>query len=251
MTDIGRVMCYGHCAVPDMWQSRVYDETNRLYYIHSGKGGFIYNGKFIELKAGHLYFFPYLADVEPISDSSDKIVHTYANFELIPPIISKEVMCFNPEGDTEAQSALATFIAGGKMQILPAKGTGNIKGTYSEDFFRLCKVAISYLTSRTASASGAKPIKDEIIISALKKMHSSLSEDITVEGLAKSYYITPDGFIRRFKGEIGITPYSYLKRLRIRTAYFLKDGGMSLEKIAKETGYSDSSSLLHAMKDFK
>jgi transcriptional regulator GlxA family with amidase domain len=46
---------------------------------------------------------------------------------------------------------------------------------------------------------------------------------------------------------MGETPYSYLKKLKIRTAQNMRMSGATLEEIAVKCGYSDSSSLLHAM----
>ncbi len=251
MIDIGRVLSYATSAMSAARRSGAYDNASRLCYIHSGKGGCNHRGRYIEFKAGHLYFFPSLADAELSTDANDKIIHTYASFELITPIISSDILEFNPKGDREAECALHTFLEGGSMQMLPADSSGCKCKEYTDDFLSLCKAAIAYLTSKAAEASDIHPIEDKIIISALNIMHGSLSESISIESLAKKYYITPDAFIRRFRSEIGVTPYAYLKGLRIRTAYLLRERGESLEKIAKATGYSDPSSLLHAMKSFK
>ena len=246
MTEIGRVNCYGHCAVPDRWVAKVYNEINRLYYIHAGKGGFMHKGKFTEFKVGHLYFFPFLVDVEMVSDKTDKIVHSYCNFELIPPIIAGEVLEYDPKGDEMTESAISVFVAGAKAR---KRSTASLKFDINDDFDRLCKNAISYLAAKTAQSGGASAIDDPAVIETIKLIHSDFSGDITVSGLAKSCYMNVDSFIRRFRRVIGMTPYAYLKKLRIRTAFYLRDLGMPLEKIARQTGYSDSSSLLHALSD--
>ena len=78
-----------------------------------------------------------------------------------------------------------------------------------------------------------------------------MNERISINDIARECYMTPDSFIRRFSRTVGITPHSYLKELRLRTARYLKENGMSLSTIAIETGYSDASSLSHALKNCK
>ena len=78
-------------------------------------------------------------------------------------------------------------------------------------------------------------------------MNEKLREQITIEEIAKNCYLSTDGFIRKFKKQIGETPYSYLKKLKIRTALNLRLAGESLKDIAEKCGYSDSSALLHAL----
>jgi AraC-like DNA-binding protein len=248
MLEIGRVNCYGHCAAPDTWVSKVYNEINRLYYIHSGTGGFRHRGKFTEFKPGHLYFFPFLVDAELISDKNDKIVHSYCNFELIPPIIAGDVLEYDPEGDEITKSAISVFVAGAKLR---QRSTASLRFDISDDFDRLCKNAISFLAAKTADMSGASAINDSAVIEAIKIIHSDFSKKLKVSDLAKSCYMNEDSFIRRFRRSIGITPYAYIKKLRIRTAFYLRDLGLPLEKIARQTGYSDSASLLHALADTK
>ncbi len=246
MTEIGRVNCYGHCAVPDGWAAKVYSDINRLYYIHSGKGGFVHKGKYTEFKAGRLYFFPFLVDAELISDNVDRIVHSYCNFELIPPIIAGDVLEYDPTGDEITESAVSVFVAGAKLR---GRSKASLKFDTNDEFDRLCKNAISFLASKTADASGASAINDSAVIDAIKLIHSNFSDNLTVGDMAARYYMNTDSFIRRFRKVIGMTPYAYLKKLRVRTAFYLRELGMPLEKIAKETGYSDASSLLHALSD--
>ncbi len=244
MAEIGRVNCYGHCPAPDAWESKVYNGINRLYYIHGGRGGFIHRGKFTEFKSGHLYFFPFLVNVQMVSDKTDKIVHSYCDFELIPPIIASDVLEYNPAGDEITRAAISVFVAGAKLR---GRDTASPKFDINDDFDRLSQNAISYLASRVAEGCGICAIKDGIIIDAIKYMHEETAEKITVCELAEKYHVNQDSFIRRFRRSVGITPYAYLKKLRIRTAFYLRDLGYTLDEAARQTGYSDAASLLHAI----
>ena len=78
-------------------------------------------------------------------------------------------------------------------------------------------------------------------------MHKHLDKKQHINEIAKSCFLSTNNFIRRFKKELGETPYSYFKKLKIRTATHMRLQGISLNEIAEKCGYSDSSALLHAI----
>ena len=239
----------GLCTVPEKWDVDMTNRINRLYYIHSGTGWYVRNGKKYPLLTGQVYFIPYMTDAVLYSDATDKLVHTWCDFRLSLPIISKDILCFDPSSDEMAKAALEVFHAGGRMQTQSArwKNPDFQEGKVRELYLR----AVIYLTDRTAEASGVTQIKDEMLIKAIEFMHERLGEKIAIGEIAADCYLSEDGFIRRFTRRTGMTPYSYLKKLRVRTAELLREEGHTLEEIADRTGYADASSLLHAMKAHK
>ena len=249
MESIGRIMCYGQgTPPPGAWDCTKHMGINRLYYIHSGTGGYRNGGKEYAFCAGSLYYIPYTADFVPFCEESDPIVHTYIDFELLPPIISDRVLSLSTkESNTLAAALLAFELGGGR----PKKNHTDLSAFYRDPpLGELCKAAVIYLTDRIASANEVKKISDETVISALEIIHTRLHESISVSHLAQSVYMNEDSFIRRFHKVVGTTPYAYLKNLRLRTALYLRNSGMGLAEIAKEVGYSDASSLLHALKAY-
>ena len=90
-------------------------------------------------------------------------------------------------------------------------------------------------------------ITDSIIIESLNIMREKLSEKLSIEEIAKKFNLSTEGFIRKFKKYLGVTPYSYLKNLRVRTALVMRAEGHPLSEIAEKCGYSDPSALLHAI----
>ena len=82
-------------------------------------------------------------------------------------------------------------------------------------------------------------------------MHTRMNERLSINNIARDCYMNTDSFIRRFYRITGVTPHAYLKTLRLRTARYLKESGMNLAQIAAQTGYSDPSSLSHALKNNK
>ena len=245
MASIGRINCYEHKPAPKGWKFDKYVGINRLYYIHGGTGGYRHNGKEIPFIKDRLYFIPYSADFEPFCDPDDPILHTYADFELIPPVLTDEILIVGIEEDEMASAALSVFVAGGKRLCNKTFRTSEF---FSDSAFRtLCSECILYLVDYITKKSNRQPINDEMIAFALEQIHTRLSEPLSVKELARACYLTEEAFIRRFKKRIGTTPYAYLKELRRRTAICLHEAGMSHAQIAEEVGYSDASSLLHAL----
>jgi transcriptional regulator GlxA family with amidase domain len=103
------------------------------------------------------------------------------------------------------------------------------------------------LADKIAEKYNRESVKDKVILKALTLMHENLGKKQLISEIASECYLSTNGFIRRFKKEIGETPYSYLKKLKVRTAQNMRMSGATLDEIAEKCGYSDSSALLHAI----
>jgi YesN/AraC family two-component response regulator len=171
-----------------------------------------------------------------------RLDHAYVNFELVPPLLSKQVFCLDDFSDLETKSAVDTF----KTFCLQC----TIKNEYenlSEAGQQLLKSIVLFLMEKIIEKYNCKTIKDEVIINALQLMHEGINKHQTIADIAKTFYLTTEGFIRKFKRHTGETPYSYLKKLKVRTAQNMRMTNATLELIAEKCGYSDSSALLHAI----
>lgn len=246
METIGRIICYGLSTAPvDAWYCKKHVGINRLYYIHSGIGGYEDNGKTVPLQPGKLYFIPYTVSFSPFSDANDPIVHTYMDFELIPPIITNEVISLEASQSKKIAAAVSVFHLGGTI----SKHTDLSPLVGDPLFWELCKSCVIYLVNEISQANHIPKITDKVVTKSLEMMHTRIDEKLTVREIARECYMNPDSFIRRFSRTVGITPHKYLKKLRLRTARYLKESGMSLSQIANEVGYSDASALSHALQE--
>ena len=247
---IGRIICYGaQKASANSWYCKKHVGINRLYYIHSGTGGYIHLGKSFRFLPDTLYYIPYTADFTPFCDAEDPIMHTYIDFELIPPVIIDRIISLDAKYDNRVWTAANVFIQGGEILGSNSRSVSQLNS--DPLFWEVCKTSIIYLVNKITSANNITKITDEIVIKAIGIIHTRMNERISINDIARECYMTPDSFIRRFSRTVGITPHSYLKELRLRTARYLKENGMSLSTIAIETGYSDASSLSHALKNCK
>ncbi len=246
METIGRIICYGTSIAPaNLWHCTKHIGINRLYYIHSGSGGYIHNGKKYPFLPNHLYYISYTANFTPFCDIDDPIKHTYIDFEMIPPFITKEILYIEAKNDLKLLSALSVFTSGGEMS-----NHRDLSALHNDrDFFELNKMSVIYLINQIAQINKVKKISDEVIIKSLEIIHKGLHDKLTVKELAHKCYMSTDGFIRHFQRIVGTTPHAYIKNIRLRTARCLRESGMSVSQIANEVGYSDASSLLHALQN--
>ena len=234
---ICEIAVIGECTVPRDWIGMVKNDINRLYYIHNGSGGYIKDGMKTEFVCGRLYFIPAFSKIRTYAPAENRIYHTYADFALIPPIISKEVLSINPHEDADVAAALGVFLNLCKKQ----KTLADID---SEKY--LCDTLV-FLSRKIAEKNDSTVLKDKGILSALDFMHTNFQSKISVSDIAEFCHMSTEGFIRKFKSYIGETPYSYLKRLKIRVALRLRNSGLSWEEAAAACGYADASTLLHAI----
>ena len=238
------------CTVPKNWLTTVGGGTNRLYYIEGGTGGYIENGKRIPFEKGKLYFLPSYSCIPTYTDETDRLSHSYVNFKLTPPIVSRTVFCIDPHKDPKTEAALLAF----REFCQPMFGTRTHKPPFTaeeEQRITLLKSLIVYLTEQTVQADSESVLTDGTIVTALSIIHADLAELPSVAEIAAKCYMSTDGFIRKFARIVGETPYSYIKNLKIRTALMLRAEGATATEAAIACGYSDASSLLHAISENK
>ena len=246
MSDYCKIYWAGSEKAPYNWKTSTSVGTNRIIYITGGEGGYIIDGVKIPFKKDCLYLIPGNVHFVPTYTSYDtdevRLDHMYANFEIIPPIITKDVLCLESFDDEETKIALEAFKTF-TTQCALKSGFINLSKS-SQDFF---KSIVIYLVEKIRDKFNCGVVKDKVILNALKLMHENLGRKQLISEIAEKCYLSTNGFIRKFNKEVGETPYAYLKKLKIRTAQNMRMSGATLEEIAEKCGYSDSSALLHAI----
>lgn len=239
----------GYHIVPDVWKNKTLPGVHRLYYIESGKAEYLENGIMYPFEVGKLYFIPSYAEVSTYTSDKERLNHAYATFELFPPIVSMNVFCLDPATSPKLMAALNIFE---ELCIEPYNSKYDVHLSVEEQRdMKLLEELTVYFVESAASAYADYIINDPTVLHALEIIHNSLNERLTVEDISKRMYMSTDGFIRKFKRYIGETPYSYIKKMKVRKAHVLRTEGATLDETALECGYSDSSALLHAISSVK
>lgn len=90
---------------------------------------------------------------------------------------------------------------------------------------------------------------DKIIENAVRYIKSNLTEELTLEGVAKKMSVSPIYFHKIFKTSMGKTIRDYIEEQRIKRAvYLLQTTDYTLTRIAYECGFSSQSYFSYVFK---
>lgn len=85
---------------------------------------------------------------------------------------------------------------------------------------------------------------DALVHSAAHWLQRHMRQEVRVSALAREMGVSERTLIRRFQSALGQSPLAYLQSLRIESARGLLEGaGMSVERVAAQVGYQDTSSF--------
>lgn len=245
MSNNCKIYYSGSCKAPYNWITTTCLGTNRIIYVTGGEGGYQKEGIKTPFKKDCLYLIPgsahFVSTYTSYESDDTRLDHIYANFEVIPPIVSKEVYCIE-NFDEEMKVAMESF----KLLCTESEKAGGFVNL-NKASQRYLSSTVKFLVDKIAERFNLEIVKDKLILKALQIMHNNIGKKQQISEIAEECYLSTNGFIKRFKREVGETPYSYLKKLKIRTAQNMRMYGATLDEIAEKCGYSDPSALLHAI----
>ena len=109
-----------------------------------------------------------------------------------------------------------------------------------------CELLATAARLASLPARPAKPQKGSLADEIAAHIDSHLDEDLTVERLARKALMSPRTFARKFRAETGTTPNAWLNRQRLlRAQQLLEETDLSLEEIARETGFGAAAVMRH------
>ncbi len=90
------------------------------------------------------------------------------------------------------------------------------------------------------SIKSKSPKLKELISISINFIHTNFERDISLGDIAKFVFLSPSYFTRAFKEETGMSPISYLLKVRIeRAKELLEDTGLKISDIALNVGFSN------------
>ena len=101
-----------------------------------------------------------------------------------------------------------------------------------------------------APRAASPPARDrrtrESIHRTVEWLERSIGDDVRLSEIARLAELSPCHFLRSFEREIGVTPYRFLVRARIRRAVeLLVDPGATVTEVAYAVGFGDLSNFVH------
>lgn len=90
------------------------------------------------------------------------------------------------------------------------------------------------------SIKNKSPKLKELIQIAVNYIHNNYERNISLEDISKYVFLSPSYFTRAFKEDVGVSPISYLLRVRIeRAKELLMDTNLRISEIALSVGFSN------------
>ena len=120
------------------------------------------------------------------------------------------------------------------------------------DFQDLCASTIEILENfiDVVYESRSKRISSTHLAAAIRYINAHYSEDIDLETLAQSVFVSSCYLSHLFRNEMGTTFSDYLTRVRLEAAKKLLMEGASVDKTAEEVGYNDGNYFIKIFKKY-
>ena len=105
---------------------------------------------------------------------------------------------------------------------------------------------------RATNAATSRRLSGQTSKRAVEYMNENISENLSINDLARVSRMSPSHFIRAFTLTFGMPPHQYLLNMRLRSAEkLLIETKLPISDIASQTGFSSQSHLTNTMKRIK
>jgi len=161
--------------------------------------------------------------------------------DLLPPLIHFGV-------NRKAQAALeATIALLANETTVPTVGSSQMVDRLAKIFF--IQSLRTYVLAEPRHEGWIGAVYDEKLGAALRLMHTTIHNDWTIAMLASRVGMSRAVFAARFKEKVGISPMTYLTRMRLHKAqHLLKQSTRSMAQIAADVGYSSEAAFHKAFR---
>ena len=226
----------GECVAPENWNTSARPRPYRLYFVIDGAANYTVGGERTQLVPGNFYLFPSSMPFNASQDKENRLNHLYYDFMMTPSVISAEPLVCSLDAHPLFRPLL---------EIMRA----SVKGYRYEGKTELYGTVVSTLEaflSLFLEIAMPKRTMDADIVQALEYIEQNYAEDISVGALAGLVFLDEDYFIKKFKKNLGITPYAYIRNLRMAVVRELRHSGESLSRAAASAGFKYVSSYCRA-----
>lgn len=227
----------GECVAPPDWYTSGIPRPYRLYYIIDGEAHYSFGGERHRLLPDHFYLFPSSAPFNVEQNPNDRLNHLYYDFMMSPAVVSAAPMCCSPEDHTLLPHLLSLM----RGSVLEYRYEGHT------ELFDTVKSALEAFLSLFFEIVSPDNAVSADIVKALEYIERNYAEDISVKKLSELLYLDEDYFIKKFKANVGITPYAYIKNLRMSVTKELRHSGVSLKDASSAAGFKYPSSYCRAV----
>lgn len=234
-----------------------YHSFHKLLFFLSGRGSYAIEGQSYALEPGDMLLIPKGAIHRP-EIQPDRPYERYVLY--ISPELLRRASC---EG-TDLEQCFRLAQNGYQFALRPGRETVFLRlleqlrqAQETEGFGRELleqAIVIQLLVSITRDLEDhqlryvTSAACDEKIVSILKYLNLHLHQTMTIDELAKQFYMSKYYMMRRFRAETGYTIHGYLTEKRLLLARERIAQGDTLSRISEDCGFGDYSTFSRAYK---
>lgn len=226
----------GECVAPENWNTTARPRPYRLYFVLDGAANYTVGGEKTELLPGHFYLFPSSMPFNASQDKTNRLNHLYYDFMMTPSVVSAEPLVCS----ANAHSLFAPL-----LEVMRSSVKEYRYGGHTELYGTVVSALEAFL-SLFLEIAMPKRTMDADIVRALEYIEQNYAEEISVGTLANLVFLDEDYFIKKFKKNLGITPYAYIKNLRMAVVRELRHSGETLSQASASAGFKYASSYCRA-----
>lgn len=233
---------YGNEIAPVDWRwcCHPYNYCNRLYYINGGAASYIDKEGAHPFVPGHIYFLPRSTNYRLVQQEDNRLDHLYFDFICTPIPCGTDVFDLNTANDE---------MIGHLIQTL--KFFVNKEPYYSRNaikYRRYVSLGLTMLLEYLHENYALPFLFNSVLQDTIVYMVEHFSEPLTIKEIAARAGYNPKYFIRLFTEAMQITPYQFLRNLRINRALSLIKEGSGIAQAAAAVGFQHPSSLSNAIR---
>ena len=234
-----------------------YHDFYKIIVFYCGNVTYMIEGKSYMLEPGDIIFVNRGDIHKPTIDSAVPYERTilYISPEYLESCRDREYdpfFCFLQESEKKSYvmrpEAFGETEAGRLLTGL--KGKEERYGWKQERMllFQLFLVALNRMCMEKEQKKESRPgaVYNQKVIDLLTYLREHIFEDISIDGLAETFYISKYHMMRLFKNETGYTIHRYITEKRIAAAKEKLQKGTPATKVSEECGFSDYSTFLRA-----
>jgi len=240
--------CHIRTEAPDPEAERFERHCHPCYealYIVQGRGKFVVEGMEYSLREGmlmllrpHEYHF-----VQP--DPSFPYERVFVNFTSSDALIDPDKVPSLQAGYGAGQCYLPEAMAAGVGQLL--LGLDICREMAERDAAALLRACLTQLLlTLSVSAPLNEQTENALTAAVMAHLTEHLTEELRLEELAKTFYVSKYHLCRVFRSHAGVTVLEYLTAKRVAKAQMLLQQGMPAADAAHCTGFSEYSTFYRA-----
>jgi AraC-like DNA-binding protein len=239
--------------VSESWSRLRQDGTPQFVYLVSGHGLMLVEDALLALTSGQGFYLPKEIPYAPYLMIDGRILPCdwlWVKTHPFGVVVLRSQLSYNAHFQSAhfviAERKLSDLFGEWEKERRQPKPDNRLTKGLLLAFFGLLMRSLPFPQPESSWHDRALPLP---LQNALTALHRAYNKPITLNQLAGYCGVTPEYLCRLFRRYLGITPWQYLERLRLRVAhYLLQETGLSVGDVAFLAGFND---LRHFQRLFK